>query len=190
MSSHRRPHTSVPGLDADAAARVVDALVPRLACLLDLHLTLKHVHWNVVGPMFMSVHKMLDEQVGPVRKMTDEAAERIRTLGGVPRGPPQSILDVRTWDDYGLDRASVMDHLRELDRVYDGVIADQRAAIDVVGELDRVSEDMLIGHTADLELFQWFIRSFIEDARDPSTNGGSADREMTGAGATPGERRN
>jgi starvation-inducible DNA-binding protein len=50
-----RPHASVPGLDADTAARVVDAVVPRHACLLDLLLSLEHVHWNVVGPMFMSV---------------------------------------------------------------------------------------------------------------------------------------
>jgi starvation-inducible DNA-binding protein len=32
----------------------------RLVGLVDLALTLKHIHWNVVGPDFISVHTMLD----------------------------------------------------------------------------------------------------------------------------------
>ncbi len=152
-------HT-VPGLDAGAAAKAAEVLADRLVGTIDLQLVLKHVHWNVMGREFISVHEMLDEQVEAVREMTDEIAERIATLGGTPNGNSGAVVANRTWEDYPLGRASVADHLVELDKVYSGVIEDHRVAIDQVGDLDLVTEDLLIGQTAKLELFQWFIRSF------------------------------
>lgn len=162
MSS--QPHRSVPGLEAERAGEVVSILEDRLVALIDLHLVLKHIHWNVVGPNFLSVHEMLDEQVEPARLMTDDVAERIRTLGGEPNGNSGHVASARTWDDYPLGRASVFLHLKALDDVYDGVIADHRKAMQRTGDLDPVTEDMLIGQIAKLELAQWFVRSFVERA--------------------------
>lgn len=136
----------------------------RLAALLDLGLTLKHVHWNVVGPNFISVHEMLDDFVEKVRPMSDDTAERIRTLGGVPHGTPQRIVDSRHWQDYGVDRDLTTRHLEALDAVYTGVIEDHRKVMEKAGEIDPVTEDMLIGQVAELELMQWFIHSFLENA--------------------------
>ena len=140
------------------------ALSQRLTALLDLQLTLKHIHWNVVGPNFIGVHEMLDPQVDAVREMTDTIAERIATLGGVPKGTPKAIVDSRSWDDYDIGRALVNDHLVALDKVYTGVNGDHRDAIEVLGELDPVSEDMITGQLAALEQFQWFVRAHIESA--------------------------
>jgi starvation-inducible DNA-binding protein len=135
----------------------------RLAALLDLGLTLKHVHWNVVGPNFISVHEMLDDFVEKVRPMSDDVAERIRTLGGVPCGTPQRIVDTRQWQDYDVGRDLTTRHLEALDSVYTGVIEDHRKVMEKAGEIDPVTEDLLIGQTAQLELMQWFIHSFLEN---------------------------
>ena len=62
---------TAPGMDNDAAAKTIKVLDQRLVALLDLQLTLKHIHWNVVGPNFIGVHEMLDPQVDAVREMTD-----------------------------------------------------------------------------------------------------------------------
>lgn len=159
-----QPHRSVPGLEAEHAGEVVSVLENRLVALIDLHLVLKHIHWNVVGPNFLSVHEMLDEQTAPARLMTDDVAERIRTMGGEPNGNSGHVASARSWDDYQLGRAPVLEHLNALDEVYDGVIADHRKAMKQVGDIDPVTEDMLIGQIAKLELFQWFVRSFIERA--------------------------
>ena len=53
----------VPGLTAKDSGIVVTALQDRLFAYTDLHLVLKHVHWNVVGAHFIGVHQMLDPQV-------------------------------------------------------------------------------------------------------------------------------
>ena len=147
-----------------SAPRVVEILQDRLVSTLDLHLTLKHIHWNVVGMNFIAVHEMLDPQVDAVRKMSDEIAERIATLGGVPKGTPQAIVDGRRWGDYELGREPTVRHLARLDDVYSGVIADHRKAVDELDELDPVSQDMLIGNLAELELFQWFVRAHLMDS--------------------------
>ena len=83
---------TVPGMDKKEAAAVIGLLQDRLHALNDLALTLKHIHWNVVGPHFIGVHLMLDPQVDAVRGMVDAAAERIATLGGSPVGTPGAIV--------------------------------------------------------------------------------------------------
>lgn len=157
-------YTTVPGLDERASARVVETLSGRLVSLIDLSLTLKHVHWNVVGEGFIGVHEMLDPQVDKVRAMVDETAERVATLGGTPIGTPGHVAGSRDWDDYALGKALVRDHLEALNAAYDGVIADHRAAQAEVAETDPVSQDLLLEHLRHLELMQWLVRAHLENA--------------------------
>ena len=149
---------TVPGLSAETGHRVADALQMRVHALNDLQLTLKHAHWNVVGPHFIGVHEMLDPQIDGVRDMIDVLAERMSTLGVAPNGLPGALVSARTWDDYDLMRADTSAHLAALELVYTGVIEDHRAAIGAVGD-DPVTEDIVIGQTADLEQYQWFVRA-------------------------------
>lgn len=155
---------TAPGMSKTSADKVVKALDQRLLGLIDLSLTLKHIHWNVVGPHFIGVHEMLDPQVDAVRAMVDEVAERIATLGGTPNGTPGYLVDGRSWDDYALGKASVIEHLAALDLVYTGVIEDHRAAAQSIEELDPVTEDMVIGQLGQLEQFHWFVRAHLENS--------------------------
>lgn len=152
---------NVPGLSEDAARQVCDILQDRLNSLTDLSLTLKHVHWNVVGPQFIAVHEMLDEHVSTTRAYVDELAERIATLGGEPQGTPGALVDQRDWDDYGLGRADTQEHLAALDGVYQGIIADHRQAIEKLDHLDVITQDTLIEQVKTLEMQQWFIRAHL-----------------------------
>ena len=160
---------TVPGLGTDDSRRLVEALQDRLHALNDLHLTLKHAHWNVVGPQFIAVHEMLDPQVDAVRGFVDDVAERIATLGGSPNGTPGALVRDRTWDDYSIGRDQAIAHLGALDVVYTGVISDHRTQIEKVGALDPVTEDMLIAQAGELEQYQWFVRAHLENA-DGSLN--------------------
>lgn len=155
---------TIPGLSEKKGAEVADLLQKQLSTYNDLHLTLKHVHWNVVGPNFIGVHEMIDPQVDLVRGYADEAAERIAALGHSPKGTPGAIVKDRTWDDYSVGRDKVQAHLAALDLVYNGVIEDTRKAIERLEDLDLVSQDMLISHAGELEKFQWFVRAHLESA--------------------------
>ncbi len=154
----------IPGMDPDVGRRTAEILQDRLVALLDLTLTLKHVHWNVVGPSFIGVHKMLDEQVDAVRLMSDEAAERIAALGASPNGLPGSLVERRSWDDYSLMRGTTLEHLGGLDLVYCGLIESHRAAMEELGDIEPVSQDMLIDQLKQLEQFHWFVRAHLESS--------------------------
>ena len=167
----RKPKTSatvpaytVPGMTTEQGGRVAAALQQRLNALNDLALTLKHVHWNVVGPHFIAVHTMLDPQVEAVRGFADEVAERIATLGVAPVGTPGALVAQRTWDDYAVGRAGAIEHLGALDVVYQGVIEEHRQVADDVEEADPVTNDLLITQLGQLELFHWFVRAHLENA--------------------------
>ncbi|CAM5638704.1 Dps family protein [Streptomyces pilosus] len=175
---------TVPGMSTQDSSRIVTMLQSRLHALNDLHLTLKHIHWNVVGPHFIAVHEMLDPQVDEVRSMTDDIAERISTLGGEPKGTPGALVDERTWNDYSIGRAEAIEHLGALDLVYTGVIKDHREVMQATETLDPVTQDMLIEQLRGLELFQWFVRAHLESSGGRlSTRGATTESGAAGQAA-------
>ncbi|MCV7430001.1 Dps family protein [Mycolicibacterium bacteremicum] len=155
---------TIPGLSDKQGSEVAELLQKQLSRYNDLHLTLKHVHWNVVGPNFIGVHEMIDPQVELVRGYADEVAERIAALGASPLGTPGAIINDRTWDDYSVNRDKVQAHLAALDLVYTGIIEDTRKNIERLDDIDLVSQDLLIGHAGELEKFQWFVRAHLESS--------------------------
>ncbi len=172
---------TVPGLTRTEGKATATLLQDRLVALIDLALTLKHIHWNVVGPYFIGVHQMLDPQVAGVQAMIDTTAERIATLGSSPNGLPGNLVTHRSWDDYSLGRASVPEHLGALDVVYQGVISDHRQAIKQQEDIDLVTQDMLVGQTADLEQYHWFVRAHLENSSGQlSTTGTTHEQEAAG----------
>ncbi|MFD0482444.1 Dps family protein [Kineococcus sp. GCM10028916] len=181
MKSEGLPSFTIPGMTLEQGAEVAALLQDRLNALTDLHLTLKHVHWNVVGPNFVSVHEMLDPQVDAVREMADTTAERISTLGLSPIGTPGALVADRSWNDYSIGRAGAIEHLGALDLVYVGVIEDYRRDIAATEELDPVTQDMLIGQSSQLEQFHWFVRAHLETSGGAlSTAGASSEVEARG----------
>ncbi len=181
---------TIPSMDRSDAGDVAVLLQDRLNALTDLHLTLKHVHWNVVGPHFIGVHEMLDPQVDAVRLMADTVAERIATLGFEPIGVPGALVRARSWDDYSINRAGAIEHLAALNLVYDGIVSDHRAAINETEDPDPVTQDMLIGQSAQLEQFQWFIRAHLErSSGDLISEGASSEPEAAeSVSRSPGKK--
>ncbi|MEU5366519.1 DNA starvation/stationary phase protection protein [Streptomyces sp. NPDC005925] len=181
MTQDLTPKYTVPGIEREAAGRLIGLLRLRLHALNDLHLTLKHVHWNVVGPHFIAVHEMIDPQVDRVRDMADDVAERMAALGGVAQGTPGVLVAERTWDDYSIGRADAIAHLGALDLVYTGVIEGVRAAVKEAGDIDTATEDLLVGQLRDLEQFQWFVRAHLESSGGTLATGQARTEEEAAA---------
>ena len=181
-SSGRMSAFPIPGLDTKKSTRIAAILQERLVSLIDLSLTLKHIHWNVVGPNFIGVHLMLDSQVAAVQVMVDSNAERIATLGVSPNGQVGFVAKARSWDDYALGRANVLEHLGGLDVVSVGVIEGHRKAVDELEDLDLVTQDMLIAQLAELEQCHWFVRAHLEaDSGALSTAGAHTETQAAAA---------
>lgn len=189
MAASNSPQYTVPGMTEAEGGKVIESLRLRLHALNDLALTLKHVHWNVVGPHFIAVHEMLDPQVDAVRSMVDATAERIATLGGSPTGTPGALAAERTWEDYSVGRAQAIEHLGALDVVYSGIIADHRAAVAATEGTDPVTQDLLIEHLRSLELFQWFVRAHLESAGGKLSTGSADGESAAGRAAVDQARR-
>ncbi len=156
-------HYTVPGMTQQQGNKVARILQERLSALIDMSLTLKHIHWNVVGTNFIGVHQMLDPQYEAVSQMVDDVAERIAALGDEPMGTPGFVAKNRGWEDYSLNRASTMEHLAALNTVYEGLVSSHRKAMDTLDDIDLVSQDMLIGQLEQLESFHWFVRAHLEN---------------------------
>jgi len=166
---------TAPGMSTNEGAAAASVLQDRLTELIDLQLTLKHVHWNVVGPNFIGVHEMLDKQVKGVRKMVDATAERIATLGMSPTGTLAGVARERGQaEGYPLGRADTMAHLEALDYTYSNVITNHRQAMRKLEDIDLVSQDMLIQHLEELEQYQWFVRAHREDPSGALTSPSSS----------------
>ena len=177
------PKYTVPSMTVEQGAEVAAVLQERLNALNDLALTLKHIHWNVVGPHFIAVHEMLDPQVDTAREYADELAERIATLGSSAVGTPGALVKARTWDDYSIGRDDAIAHLGALDVVYQGVISDYRAAAEAVEDADPVSNDLLIGQLRKLELYHWFVRAHLESSSGTLSTNGAAKEKVAAAKA-------
>ena len=65
---------------------------------------------------------------------------------------------------YHLRRREFLNEDPELPAFIIGVVEDTRKGIETLEELDPVSQDMLIGHAAELEKFQWFVRAHLENS--------------------------
>src|SRR4029078_4179106 len=66
---------------SDDTQKVVEALSNVLADTFTLYLKTHNFHWNVVGPLFHTLHLMFEEHYNEPWLASDAIAERIRALG-------------------------------------------------------------------------------------------------------------
>jgi starvation-inducible DNA-binding protein len=84
--------------------------------LIDLTLSSKQAHWNLNGPLFYSLHELLDEFVEDYRKEADVVAERILAVGNTADGRPKVVsntADLATFPDGYISDYKVVDILSQ-----------------------------------------------------------------------------
>ncbi|HWD40165.1 MAG TPA: DNA starvation/stationary phase protection protein [Fimbriimonas sp.] len=134
-------------------------LQPILTDLLAFALTVKQLHWNVVGPHFRPIHLHLDVIFDEVQEAIDTVAERMSATGHSPDGRLKStaknteLEDVPEGflrDDEVLLLASR--NLRELV----GLI---RSRMETIEDVDTVTADLLHQIVEKLEKQHWMIQA-------------------------------
>ncbi len=148
----------LPALGEHQLKDVGNTLQAMLVELIDLALFGKHLHWNVVGPLFRPLHEQLDELVDSWRELSDVVAERAAALGYAPDGQAGAVA--ANTELKPIARGALEDHvvIRELSERLNDVADRARERMDRLGEIDAASQDVIVEVVRALEQQLWMVR--------------------------------
>jgi len=129
-----------------------------LVILIDLSLTGKQAHWNVVGPHFRSLHLQLDELIEFWRDAADSVAERAVALGYLPDGRVGTVASRTELESLPTGALADRDVVGAFTRLLTDAIGAIRQRMDRLEDVDTVTADLLHGVVAKLEENLWMIR--------------------------------
>jgi starvation-inducible DNA-binding protein len=118
-------------------------------------------HWNVVGPLFYSLHKLTEEHYNNLFAAVDELAERIRALG---YPAPASITDMigRTVITEETGNPTTEQMVKNLIDDHEAVASRFREYVEIAeGVNDVVSAEMLTARLAYHEKSLWMLRAHL-----------------------------
>lgn len=138
----------------------VGLLNARVADAIDLALATKQAHWNLRGPQFIAVHKMLDVLRADLDGYVDTMAERATALGGVALGTVQTVAKASTLTAYPTTIHAVPEHLKALAERTAATGNAVRKNIDEADEAgDAATADVFTEVARGLDKWLWMIES-------------------------------
>jgi starvation-inducible DNA-binding protein len=152
------------GLTDQQRHGVIDLLNRDLADAYLLLVKTKKFHWDVVGPQFLTLHKLWEEHYNVLTANIDACAERIRTLGGYPVGTMSGLLELTSLSEHPGNVPMATGMVDILLENHEQVIRNMRDHIDLCSESfhDQGTADFLTGLMEQHEQIAWILRSFIE----------------------------
>ncbi len=128
-----------------------------------LYVKTRKFHWNVVGPSFMELHKLFEEQYTQLELIIDEVAERIGKLGGKTIGTMNEFSKLTRIKENPNKYPVQKSMLSELLADHETVIAELRKDIDKSDEEnhDAGTADLLTGILQQHETIAWVLRRYL-----------------------------
>ncbi len=152
------------GINSGDRGKIAAGLSRLLADSYTLYLKTHNFHWNVTGPMFMTLHQLFEEQYTELALAVDEIAERIRALGRPAPGSYnefQALTSIH--DDAGpLDAQAMIAALVSAQETVARTAREVFPIVDAAG--DEPSADLLTQRMQVHEKNAWMLRSLIEEA--------------------------
>lgn len=151
------------GIDAKARAAIAEGLSGVLADTYLLTIKTHIVHWNIVGPLFYSVHKLTEEQYTALFAATDIIAERIRHLGH--QAPVHKNRQIVSGDvDISIGKPSATEMISELVKDHEAAVRKLRdVALMAEEKKDIVTNDLLIERMTFHAEAAWMLRSMLAE---------------------------
>jgi len=145
-----------------ASDACVAALKQLLAESYQLFVKTHGYHWNVVGPQFVELHKLFEEQYNDLFEAVDEIAERVRALGA--KAPPSFSAFTRiTKLDEGQPDTPAKEMIANLLHDNEQVASTCRRGIAMAEEAeDAASADLFTERQAKHDKAAWMLRSLLE----------------------------
>jgi len=152
-----------------ASKTLDDNLQKVLVDLIELHLQGKQAHWSVVGKNFRDLHLQLDEIIDAAREFSDQVAERMRALHGMPDGRSEVVVAQTTLPKYPGDEVDTTKVVDLITQRLEATVTTIRDVHDEIDEEDPTSADILHAIIEKLEQFAWMVSA--ENAK-PRTRAG------------------
>ncbi len=152
------------GLNETQRQDVIDLLNQDLADSYLLLVKTKKYHWDVVGPQFMTLHKLWQEHYEALTLNVDVIAERVRTLGGYPVGTMEGFLAICSLKEHAGKIPTATGMVSQLLDDHEQIVRNLREHIDQCSNKfkDDGTADFLTGLIEQHEQISWMLRSFIE----------------------------
>lgn len=134
-------------------------LQPVLTDLIAFGLTIKQLHWNVIGPNFRSVHLQLDEIYADAQEATDTVAERLSATGHSPLGTSKSVATDTELVDVPAGFIRDDEVLLLVGQRTHELVGLIRSRMESIEDVDTVTADLLHQIVATLEKHHWMLRA-------------------------------
>lgn len=149
------------GISQEDREAIADGLSRVLADSYTLYLKTHNYHWNVVGPMFNTLHLMFETQYNELALAVDQIAERIRALGAPAPGTYREFADLSSIDE-DTDHPDAEEMIRRLMVGQETVARTARSMFDVVERAsDEPTADLLTQRMQVHEKTAWMLRSML-----------------------------
>jgi starvation-inducible DNA-binding protein len=150
-------------IPAEKRVQLVGLLNRQLADLFDLYSQLKHAHWNVKGPEFISLHELFDQLAATVNGSIDDVAERATALGGLALGSVRMVAARTRLPEFPADTFVNHAVVTALADRYAHLAATTRKAIDEADELgDKDTADLFTEVSRVLDKSLWFLEAHLQ----------------------------
>ncbi|MAY36352.1 MAG: DNA starvation/stationary phase protection protein [Spongiibacteraceae bacterium] len=150
------------GIEKKTREDIAKGLSHLLADEYTLYLKTHNYHWNVTGPMFNTLHKMLEEQYLELAPAIDDIAERIRTLGEYAPGSYKEFAELSSIEEAsGKEDAEAM--IREIVLAREAVVRTARKLLPIADDADdEPTADLLTQRMQVHEKTAWMMRSLLQ----------------------------
>ena len=160
MNTPTVPSIEIGISEADRIA-VAEGISRVLADTYTLYLKTQNFHWNVTGPMFVTLHQLTETQYTELALAVDEVAERIRALGVTAPGSWSQFSALSSLnEETGVPSAE--DMIRQLVADQEAVARTARAVLPTADKAgDQPSADLLTRRLDVHEKNAWMLRSLV-----------------------------
>ncbi|MBW7875110.1 MAG: DNA starvation/stationary phase protection protein [Candidatus Cloacimonetes bacterium] len=150
------------GINSEDRKAIAQGLSRLLADSYALYIKTHNFHWNVTGPMFMTLHQMFETHYTELALAVDLIAERIRSLGEIAPGSWSNFGKLTVIkEENGVPEATEM--VKQLTRDHELVAATARSIFAVVEKAsDEATADLLTQRIQLHEKTAWMLRSLVQ----------------------------
>jgi starvation-inducible DNA-binding protein len=150
------------GISEEDRKELAAGLANVLADTYTLYLKTHNYHWNVVGPMFNTLHLMFETQYNELALAVDQIAERIRALGHPAPGSYRAFSRLSSIEEEE-NVPSAEEMIRQLVIGQETVVRTAREIFPTVDRAhDEPTADLLTQRMQIHEKNAWMLRSMLE----------------------------